>query len=451
MVNNNSNSLGRSPSGDGRNIYSPSELNREARMHLEAGFPVLWVSGEISNLAQPASGHKYFSLKDAKAQLRCALFRQKAMLVQANMQNGQQVLVRGRISLYEPRGDYQFIADYVETAGEGQLRQQFEALKKLLASEGLFDEQRKHPLPAMPKTIGVITSPSGAAIKDFLQVLQRRWPLAKVVIYASSVQGEKAPAELCSALRIAEQEKRVDLLVMTRGGGSLEDLWAFNDEQLARQIAACTIPLVSAVGHEIDFSISDFVADMRAPTPSAAAEMISPDQQSIERRIQQLQHRLRQNMQWHLQQHQQQVDQVLARLQRNHPRQALQRQQQQLLPIEKRLQTLHPERSIQRYQEHLNSLQKRLSQAMQRRLQAKSQHVEQLQRTLYAMGPQSVLERGYAVVLHNNDKSSQVLSRPEDFNQAQPVILQFAEFQVAATTIADSLLHQAIEHEQNTD
>ncbi len=441
------------PAGDSRNIYSPSELNREARLHLEAGFPVLWVSGEISNLARPASGHMYFSLKDAQAQIRCALFRQKARLIQADMRNGQQVLVRGKISLYEPRGDYQLIADFVETAGEGLLRQQFEALKKQLAAEGLFADSRKQTLPAMPHTIGVITSPSGAAIKDFMQVLQRRWPLAEVIIYPSSVQGEKAPAELLQALQQAQKDDRADVLVLTRGGGSLEDLWAFNDEQLARQIADCPIPVVSAVGHEIDFSISDFAADVRAPTPSAAAELVSPDQAGIKRQINHQLQRLQQLFLWRLQQAQQQTDHWLARLNRLHPARQLQQQREQLQQLEKRLQHNHPAQQLAGNAEQLKTLEQRLQLATNTRLQTARQQLNSLQRALQAVGPQAVLSRGYALVTAGTPDSLRpdVLTRPEQLPADQPVTLQFADFKVAAVTTAEPVITEPSEHDKNSD
>lgn len=420
-------------------------------MHLEAGFPVLWVSGEVSNLARPASGHLYFSLKDSQAHIRCALFKQKARLIQTDMRNGQQVLVKGRISLYEPRGDYQLIAEFVESAGEGLLRQQFEALKKKLAGEGLFDEGHKQALPAMPQSIGVITSPSGAAIQDFLQILQRRWPLATVRIYSASVQGDKAPAELRKALQQAVSENQADVLVLTRGGGSLEDLWAFNDEALARQIADCPIPIVSAVGHEIDFSISDFVADVRAPTPSAAAELISPEQHSIKQQINQQLRRLQQHFLWRLQQAQQQTDHLLARLQRLHPANQWQQQQQQLLQLEKRLQQTHPAQMLARYQQQLETLSKRLQQAMQSGLRESQQRVTSLQRALQAVGPQAVLERGYAVVMSRDTLIPEVLSQPEQLAAEQAVTLQFANFQVAAVTTEAATNTQLSEHVEDSD
>ncbi len=357
------------------------------------------------------------------------------MLVQANIANGQQVLVRGRISLYEPRGDFQFIADFVETAGEGLLRQQFEALKQQLASEGLFADERKHRLPRMPATIGVITSPSGAAIKDFRQVLQRRWPLARVIVYPSSVQGEQAPAELRQALQQAQHDNAVEVLVITRGGGSLEDLWAFNDEQLARMIAACPIPIVSAVGHEIDFSISDFVADVRAPTPSAAAELISPDQVSVSQHLQAQLRRLRQHFVWQLQQAQQHTDQLLARLQRQHPAHQLQLQRQQLRQLEKRLQQAHPARLLERHQERLREQRRRLRQAIAAGLNQRQHNLTNLHRALLAIGPQAVLERGYAVVLSDAaTEPPQVLAKPAQLPAGRSVTLQFADFQVAART-----------------
>ena len=255
-----------------RDVYSPSELNREVRLHLEAGFPRLWVEGEVSNLARPASGHLYFSLKDEKAQIRCALFRGNAGGIGFRPENGMLVQVRGRLGLYEPRGEYQLIADAMEEAGEGRLRAAFEALKKRLEQEGLFDAATKQALPANPLRVGVITSPSGAVIRDILHVLQRRWPLAAVRLYPVPVQGDEAPPAVVRALNAANQHNWADALILGRGGGSLEDLWAFNEEAVARAVFASALPVISAVGHETDFSISDFVADVRAPTPSAAAE-----------------------------------------------------------------------------------------------------------------------------------------------------------------------------------
>ena len=260
-----------------RNVYSVSALNREVRLLIERGLGVIWVEGELSNLAQPSSGHWYFSLKDRDAQLRCAMFRQRNSSVGFTPRAGQQVLVRGRVSLYEPRGDYQFIAEHMEEAGVGALKREFERLKAKLAAEGLFAPELKRSLPRIPKRIGVVTSPTGAAIRDILHILARRFPPASVLIYPSPVQGEAAVPALIESLRLAGERRECDVLIVARGGGSLEDLWAFNDERLARAIRACPIPVVSGIGHEVDFTIADFVADVRAPTPSGAAELVVPD------------------------------------------------------------------------------------------------------------------------------------------------------------------------------
>lgn len=260
-----------------RDIYSVSRLNREVRVLLERGFATLWVEAEISNLSRPSSGHWYFSLKDANAQVRCAMFRQRNMLCRFAARDGQKVLVRARIGLYEPRGEFQLIVEHMEDAGLGALKRQFEELSARLKAEGLFAAERKRSLPALPRRIGVITSPSGAAVRDILHVLARRFPAVAVMIYPVAVQGAQAPAEIIAALALACRRSECDVLILARGGGSLEDLWAFNDERLARAIVASTIPVVSGVGHEIDFTIADFAADVRAPTPSAAAELVVPD------------------------------------------------------------------------------------------------------------------------------------------------------------------------------
>jgi exodeoxyribonuclease VII large subunit len=260
-----------------RDVYSVSRLNREVRMLLERGIGVLWVQGELSNFSQPASGHWYFSLKDREAQVRCAMFRTKNLLVGFTPRAGAQLLVRGRLSVYEPRGEYQLIVEHLEEAGVGALQREFERLKSRLSAEGLFAPTRKRPLPRFPRRIGVITSPSGAALHDILHILARRFRCAAVLIYPTAVQGAAAVPELVAALRSASARAECDVLILARGGGSLEDLWAFNDERVARAIHASAVPVVSAVGHEIDFTIADFVADARAPTPSAAAELVAPD------------------------------------------------------------------------------------------------------------------------------------------------------------------------------
>ncbi len=260
-----------------RDIYTVSRLNREVRVLLERGFGSLWLEAEISNFAKPSSGHWYFSLKDTAAQVRCCMFRQRNMLCSFSPRDGQKVLVRARIGLYEPRGEYQLIIDHMEDAGLGALKRQFEELSAKLSAEGLFAPERKRRLPALPKRIGVITSPTGAALRDILHVLARRFPAVAVLIYPVAVQGAQAAAEIVAALKLAGRRGECDVLILARGGGSLEDLWAFNDERLARAIVVSPIPVISGIGHEIDFTIADFAADVRAPTPSAAAELAVPD------------------------------------------------------------------------------------------------------------------------------------------------------------------------------
>jgi exodeoxyribonuclease VII large subunit len=260
-----------------RDVYSVSRLNREVRMVLERGFGMIWLEGELSNFSRPSSGHWYFSLKDAGAQVRCAMFRQRNMSCAFTARDGQKVLVRARIGLYEPRGEFQLLVEHMEDAGLGALRRRFDELAAKLAAEGLFAPERKRSLPALPKRIGVVTSPTGAALRDILHVLARRFAAVPVLIYPVAVQGAQAAAEIAAAIELAGKRAECDVLIVARGGGSLEDLWAFNDERLARVIAASSIPVISGVGHEIDFTIADFAADVRAPTPSAAAELAVPD------------------------------------------------------------------------------------------------------------------------------------------------------------------------------
>lgn len=260
-----------------RDVYSVSRLNREIKILLGGSFPLLWIEGEISNLSRPASGHAYFSLKDAQAQVRCCLFRGQTRGLGVALKDGMHVLIRARVSLYEQRGDYQLVAEHIEEAGEGALRQAFEILKQRLALEGLFDSARKKTLPRLPRRIGLITSPSGAVVHDILTTLRRRFPAIAVTLYSVPVQGDGAAEKIAQAIALATHRADCDALILARGGGSLEDLWAFNEEVLARAICASTIPIVSGVGHETDFTIADLAADARAPTPTAAAEMLSPD------------------------------------------------------------------------------------------------------------------------------------------------------------------------------
>ncbi|WP_461536175.1 exodeoxyribonuclease VII large subunit [Spongorhabdus nitratireducens] len=353
--------------GTPRNILSVSELNSQARRLLEVTFSSIWVEGEISNLARPASGHWYFTLKDAGAQVRSAMFRNRNQALRFAVKEGMQVRVRARVSLYEGRGDYQLIVENMEPAGAGALQQAFEQLKARLAAEGLFAPERKQPLPQMPKHIGIVTSPTGAAIRDFLTVLERRFPSTRVTIIPTLVQGNEAAPQIVRAIQLAQQLPDLDVLVLSRGGGSLEDLWPFNDEYVARTIAACPIPTVSAVGHEIDFSISDFVADYRAPTPSAAAEVLSHDQAD-----------------WHntLEAWRQQLAMTMNRLLGN--------QRQALQHLHKRLR--HPGYKLQEQSQRLDDLEVRLQQAIKHQLLNKKSQLGNIQSRLHQNSPLNQLK-----------------------------------------------------------
>ncbi len=279
------------PTRTDRDVYSVSRLNKEVRLLLESGLPLLWLEGELSNFAAPASGHWYFSLKDSTAQVRCAMWRQRNTQVRFRPKDGMAVLVRARVGLYEPRGEYQLLIEHLEEAGEGALKREFEKLKARLAAEGLFAAERKRPLPAVPRRIGVVSSPTGAAIHDILRVLRARFPAAAVLLYPTAVQGAAAVPEIVRAIEAASRRNECDVLIIARGGGSLEDLWCFNDERVARAIAACRVPTVSGVGHEVDVTIADFVADVRAPTPSAAALATVPDKRGWLEMLAQLEQR----------------------------------------------------------------------------------------------------------------------------------------------------------------
>ncbi len=412
-------------------IYTVSRLNSEVRLTLELQFRQLWLVGEVSNFVAASSGHWYFSLKDQAAQVKVAMFKQNNRS-SVMPRNGQQVMIRARISVYEPRGEYQLLADFIEAAGDGLLRQQYEQLKAKLHAEGLFEPSRKKPLPTEPQCVGVITSPTGAAIRDILTVLARRAPGLNIVIYPSLVQGTQAATDLVAALQVAIRRRECDVLIIGRGGGSIEDLWCFNDETLARQIANCPIPIVSAVGHEVDFSISDFVADLRAATPSAAAELVSPDQQQQWQQVAKMQQRLQQAMRVLLGHQAQQWLFAQKRLQQQHPARRLEQQQQRLDELELRLQRAvrqHIERHRQRWQFWQKSLalcspalrvtqqslqqqqlQRRLEQAIVLRLQHAKQQWHQHSVMLQQISPLATLERGYAITLHQGKVVKDALS-----------------------------------------
>ena len=381
-----------------------SQLNRRAKTLLEQGLARLWVEGEISNMARPASGHIYFSLKDEKAQVRAAWFRQRQRGPAIGFKDGDKVLAYGRVSLYEARGDYQLIVEQLEPAGEGVLKRRFDALKKKLLAEGLFDEDRKQPLPAVPGRVGVITSPSGAAVRDIITVLGRRFPGVPVVVYPAAVQGEAAPAELLAALQTAVRRDECDVLIIGRGGGSLEVLWAFNDETLARAIADCPIPVVSAVGHEVDFTIADFVADVRAPTPSGAAEIVVPDQHDWLRRINAYAARIARVGERAVEDRAQQVDWLSARMVNGLRRQLLSRRHD-VQALRSELVQLSPAVSVQRSIGRLAALRQRLASGAHDALSDLNHRVALLARALHSVSPLATLERGYAIVLDADGKA----------------------------------------------
>jgi exodeoxyribonuclease VII large subunit len=383
----------------GKKVLSVSQLNRMARQLLESDLPVLWVEGEMSNLARPASGHLYFSLKDDRAQIRCALFRGRGRNTDVSVANGHQVLARGRVSIYEPRGDYQLIVDHLEPAGEGLLRRRLEELKRRLAAEGLFDESRKQGLPPLPRRIGVITSPSGAAIRDVLHILKRRFPAVPVVVYPVQVQGEQARFDIVGALETAAARAECDVLILARGGGSLEDLWAFNEEIVARAIAACPIPLVSGVGHEVDVTIADLVADVRAPTPSGAAELAVPDGGDWLRRVLVLERRLALMARRLVDASRFACRALSARLTRCHPRFLLRQNAQRLDNALARLRSNSPAIRLRMAADRVANARLRLAAAARGRLTAPGTQLAVLGGRLHTVSPLRTLERGYAIVL----------------------------------------------------
>ncbi len=400
-------------------IFTVSRLNQTVRLLLEQEMGQVWISGEISNFSQPSSGHWYFTLKDDTAQVRCAMFRNSNRRVTFRPQHGQQVLVRANITLYEPRGDYQIIVESMQPAGEGLLQQKYEQLKAKLQAEGLFDQQHKQPLPSPAHCVGVITSKTGAALHDILHVLKRRDPSLPVIIYPTAVQGDDAPGQIVRAIELANARQECDVLIVGRGGGSLEDLWSFNDERVARAIFASAIPVVSAVGHETDVTIADFIADLRAPTPSAAAELVSRNQQELLRQILSAQQRLGMAMDYFLANRSRRFTQIYHRLQQQHPQLRLARQQTALERLHQRmnvaidsqlkltsqrqsrlLQRLNqqsPQPRIHRAQTRIQQLEYRLAENVRSRLSATRERFGNAVTHLEAVSPLSTLARGYSV------------------------------------------------------
>lgn len=397
-------------------VISVSALNRLAREAVERQIPLQWIGGEISNLTIAASGHMYFSLKDAQSQVRAVFFRHKAQYLSFRPANGAQVEVLATATVYEARGDFQLQVEGMRPAGLGRLFEAFQKLKAKLEAEGLFAAERRRPLPAFPRAIGIVTSPAAAALRDVLTTLRRRWPACPVIIYPTLVQGEAAPAQIAAAIRLASRRAEVDVLLLCRGGGSMEDLWAFNDEQVARAIVASTVPVVSGVGHETDVTIADLAADLRAPTPTAAAEHVSPDGRALGLRLQQIQRRLRQDMQRRLNGEEQKLDWLARRL--LHPADRIDRQQEQLQRLERRLQqALHrhlDQQGLRLQQMHqrlwrrrpdiearalrLRDLHGRLSAGLQRRVTGLEARLARSAGALPSLNPLAVLQRGYVLV-----------------------------------------------------
>ncbi len=409
----------------GNDVFTVSQLNQRAKQLLEITFSSVKVEGEISNLSRPSSGHWYFTLKDKGAQVRCAMFRSRTAQIKFQPKEGDQIIVRGKVSLYENRGDYQLIVDAMKPAGEGQLQQAFIQLKQKLGAEGLFNPEHKRALPAAIKRIAVITSPTGAAIHDILTVLKRRFPAIEVDIYPVQVQGQDAAQQMIwsinqanSDARNATKEQATDVIIIGRGGGSIEDLWSFNDEQLARTIFHSDLPIVSAVGHEVDFTIADFVADIRAPTPSAAAELLSPNREEYLSRLQALSARLEnsiqqqlQNKQWQLQsaqrglqhpgdklsQYAQTLDMLELRMQQSQ-KNNLDRLLKKLTQSQQRLQQQSPVNKLQQIETQLGYFQQRLRNAMKQLLSNKAERLQQNALLLNAVSPLQTLGRGYAIL-----------------------------------------------------
>ncbi|MFT4113204.1 MAG: exodeoxyribonuclease VII large subunit [Silvibacterium sp.] len=403
-----------------RRVWRVGDLNAQLRSEIERSFQDIWVEGEISDLRIAASGHVYFNLKDDGAQLAVVMFRRQASLLRFRPEDGLHILLRGRLTVYEQRGSVQIVAEHLEPVGAGSLQMAFEQVKAQLQREGLFDQARKKPLPAFPHCVGIVTSPSGAVIRDFLNVAGRRHAALKVLLYPALVQGDGAAAEIAAGVRYFNQSREVDVIVVARGGGSLEDLMAFNSEGLARVIAASELPVVSAVGHETDFTIADFVSDLRAPTPSAAAELITAAQHRIEEQVEELSLRLQRAARYALmrardrlsrisapaalarfedalQRRQQRIDELILRIQTQLGRR-LQREASRLQQVTESLMRHDVRHRLRLTAGQLDALSGRLAQAQHAGLERRRARVEALERMLHSLSPLGVLERGYALV-----------------------------------------------------
>ena len=434
-------------------IFTVSRLNRDVRFILEGSFPMLWVEGEISNFAAPSSGHWYFSLKDATAQVRCAMFKPYNRKLGFMPKDGMHVMLKARVSLYEGRGEFQLIAEHMEEIGEGQLRKAFDALKKRLQEAGLFDAAHKKMLPLMPKAIGVITSPTGAAVRDILSVLKRRFPCVPVIIYPTLVQGDMAAPQIVNALKIANQHNECEVLILARGGGSLEDLWPFNEEVVAQAIFQSKLPIISGLGHEVDFTIADFVADVRAPTPSAAAELVTPDRDELLASLEYQQQRLTRHWREKFRQLQQSLDWTSKHLQQQHPKRRLAEQRQNLdvaettlvrlqqLQITKQLSNLKtlsahlhgltPSHQVRELRNQLTLGFQRLSNTLTLQLQRKQKELGNVAATLDALSPLATLKRGYAIATQNQ----RVLRRANEVKAGDQIDVRLLEGSLTCTVI----------------
>lgn len=386
-------------------VLTVTELNRSVRDLLEHSFPLFWVSGEISNLTRAASGHWYFSLKDSGAQVRCVMFRGRNSYLDWIPKEGDKVEARALVTLYEARGDFQLTIEFLQRAGLGTLFEAFERLKAKLQAEGLFEAARKKSVPSHPQQIGIVTSADAAALRDVLTTLRRRMPSINIIIYPTPVQGKDAAEKIAKAIQLANQRNECDVLMICRGGGSIEDLWSFNEEIVARAVAHSHIPTISGVGHETDFTICDFVADQRAATPTAAAELVSPNRANLIAQLQQLALQLHRQMDSKLNQNAQQIDYLTRRL-------------------------LSPSQQISHKRDYLQQLQLRLNQSISSRLQNRQQQISNLQKNLAHLNPKSVLERGFAIV-ENTDRK--IISDKNQVKAGDDVHITFAQGEVNAT------------------
>jgi len=438
---------------DAPKIISVSELNKKAKSLLENGIPKLWIEGEISNLARPASGHMYFSLKDESSQIRCAWFKQRQLQVTTNIVNGSKMLALGKVSLYGPRGEYQFIIEKLEMAGEGDLKRKYEELRMKLAAEGIFAEEKKLKLPTIPNQIGVITSPSGAAIRDILSVLKRRFPITPIIIFPVAVQGDYAAPQIVNALKKANFRADCDLLILARGGGSLEDLWAFNEEIVARAIDESLIPIISAVGHETDVTISDFASDYRAPTPSGAAEIAVPDQQEWIKLLQDISKKITALITQNINTKHQSIDWLTKRFSQSSPKMIVKRQIELSFNLKKNLhKSMHyllmayerkiekfisrciqasPQRKIQKEIMLINRINQRIHSYGDELLNNIKHRTDLASKTLHSVSPLRTLDRGYAIA--RNLETKKIITDPDTVKLKSDIEIKLAKGKIKAT------------------